>query len=196
MAGGVEALVNAVFGILLCLFFDVTLGGEHALSFEADCGVDMGSAAGVGDGLDGAEVVAALGVGQESTIPLKVLIALGTAFVPGVEIGAFGSDLPNLHQGVANGFPFDVAHDPGEVGDFTRSGSDRVGDDQEIVVGIEWKFVRVKGTFSLTRSSGELIGVGSGSEEGGGAQSEAGKELAAVPGFDEEIVLFLAHGVV
>ena len=60
--------------------------------------MDVRRAAGVGDGLDRAEVVLAGGAGQEPAEALEIRVALVAVGVAGVEVDAVGVDLPDLDQ--------------------------------------------------------------------------------------------------
>lgn len=161
----------------------IELGGEEAFLFlVGDSEVDVRGAPAVSDGFDGAEVVSALGVGEEASVSLEVFFA--SAFAGGafaVEVGAVGIGLPDFDEGVANGVALDVPDGAGEVSDFADGGGDGVVNEDEVVVGIEGEFVGVERAFGLAGGEGEGFGEGArGGEEGGGAEGGEVEEFSAV----------------
>ncbi len=96
-----EKIVVGVAGISL----DEHLGGEDPLAAFADAKVDVRGAAWVANGLDGAEVVAAVRSGHETTVALKILVAAVPAIGAGVKVDARIVHLPDLHESIAHGLP-------------------------------------------------------------------------------------------
>ncbi len=66
--------------------------------------MNVGRAAGIVDGFDGAEIVAAVGGGKETAITLEILVALVLVVVVRVQVNAVSIDLPDFDEGVANRF--------------------------------------------------------------------------------------------
>ena len=178
---GFEDAERAVFFVER-VAFDVALGGEHALVPLDDGHVDVWGARAVGDGFDGAEVVAAFGVGEEAAEALEIFVAfVAVATAAGVDVAAVGVGFPGFDDGVADGFAFDVADGAGEVGDIADGGGDAVVDDEEVVVGVEREFVRVERALGLEGCLEEGFGEGAlGGEEGSGAEGGFDEEATAV----------------
>src|SRR5262249_9640239 len=99
--GIADAAVDAVL-VVARLALDVALRREQLLALALDLEVDVRRAAGVGDRLEGAEVVLAAGAGQEAAEALEVLVALAAAGVVGVQVHALAVHLPDLDQRVAH----------------------------------------------------------------------------------------------
>ena len=53
--------------------------------------------------------------------------------------------LPNFHQGVALGISFDVSDFPAQVGNCTNRWGERIIYDNEVIIGVQEHFVRIKG---------------------------------------------------
>ena len=114
-----------------------------------------GRAAGVGDGLDRAEVVFAGRAGQEPAEALEVRVALVAALVAvGVEVDAVGVALPDLDDGVADRVALGVEDAAGQVRDLADGRRDGVVDDDQVVVGVERQLVGVERPLGLARASG------------------------------------------
>ena len=102
-----EALDEAVFCVSL-IARDEALGGEGALVVPVNGEVDMRGAGAVGDGFDGAEIVAAIAAGHEAAEALEVVIALGSgqATVLAMDVGALVISLPDFDAGIGDGVAF------------------------------------------------------------------------------------------
>ena len=102
-----EALDEAVFCVSL-IARDEALGGEGALVVPVNGEVDMRGAGVVGDGFDGAEIVAAIAAGHEAAEALEVVIALGSgqATVLAMDVGALVISLPDFDAGIGDGVAF------------------------------------------------------------------------------------------
>src|SRR5947209_7248807 len=96
----VEDAVACVFW----LAFDEALRDELLFALDLDGDMDVGRAARIGDGLDGAESVFAGGTGEEAPIALEVRISARLAEAARMEIRPFVVHLPDLDDGVADGF--------------------------------------------------------------------------------------------
>ncbi len=158
-----DAAEDAV-AVVLFVAFDVALGRELIGSGNFDFEVDMRRAAGIGDGFDRAEVVAAVFAREESAESLKVGVALGVA-VGRVEIAAIAIDLPDFDQCAADRVALGVEYFAGKVRHFADGGGDVVVDDEQIVVGVEGEFVGVERPLSLARGECEGFGEGTGGVE-------------------------------
>jgi len=177
-----EALDEAVFCVSL-IARDKALGGEGALVFPVDGEVDMRGTGAVGDGFDGAEIVAAIASGHEAAEALEVVIALwsGQATVLAVDVGTLVIDLPDFDAGIGNGVAFYIGDPAMKVGDVANSGIDGIVDAEKVVVGIERKLIRVKRALGHRGRDGERFGKCPGDgEEGGGAECCSAEEVAAV----------------
>ena len=114
-----------------------------------DLEMDMTRAAGVGDRLDRAEIVFAGRAGEESPEALKVLVVILLVRVASVDVGAVVVDLPDLDQGVPDRVALGVENTAEKMGHFAHGRSDRVVDDQEVVVGVERELVGIERPLSL-----------------------------------------------
>ena len=172
---------------VLGLTLDITLGGPFLTALHFYGKVDVRSTAGIGDGLDGAEIILAGGAGEEAAEALEICVAPGLAVAAGVEVDALAIDLPDLDDGVADRVAFRIEQAAGEVGDLADGGGDAVVDDEKIVVGIEWEVGGVERTFGLFGGERELFGEGTGRGERqcqGADDFPAGPEVGQ---FDHEI---------
>lgn len=183
VSGGLaELFEEAVLGIS-GVAGDEALGGEGALVIPVNGDVDVRGAGAVGDGLDGAEVIAAIAGGEEAAEALEGVVALGAgeASVLAVDVGALVIDLPDFDTGVGDGVALEVGDLSVEVGDGTDGGGEGVVDAEEVVIGIEGEFVGVEGALGHGGGGGEEFGEGSGiGEEGGGSDGGLAEEGAAV----------------
>ncbi len=78
--------------------FDEQLRGVDPSAVLADAEMDVGGAAGVGDGFDRAEIIAAIGTGEEAAVALEVFVAMVVALIVRVQINAVGIDLPDFDE--------------------------------------------------------------------------------------------------
>ena len=78
-----------------------------------------------------------------------------------MEIDALVIYLPDLDHGVAERLSLGIRDDSAEVGDGPDRGCDTIIDDEEIIVGIEGKLVRVEWPLRVAGSAGEGLGEGS-----------------------------------
>ena len=107
--------VDAVAIVAVFFLCDENLRGEGIFALNADFDMDVWSSAGVGDGLDGAEVEFACGAGGEAPESLEVLIFFIFVACAGVEVGAAIIDLPDFDAGVGDRFARSVENPAGEV---------------------------------------------------------------------------------
>jgi hypothetical protein len=178
-----ESLVEKVVGVLF-FTLDVELSGKEALVPVGDCNMDVRGASGIGRRFDGAEVIVTLGICKKATIALEVLVPLVLSVGLGMEVDTLVVDLPDLDDGIADRLTLGVQHNAGEVTNGTDCGGDLVVDDEEIVIGIEGKVVRVERPLRVPGCAGESLRKGAGyGEEGGGSCEGAAKKVAAVAGW-------------
>lgn len=149
--------------------FDVALGGEFFASFGFDGVMDVRGAAGIRNGLDGAEKVFAAAAGEEPAEALEMFVAFFLVASARVEVGAGAVALPDLDESIADRLSAFVENPAGNPGDFADCGSEAVIDDEEVVIGIEGKFVGIERAFGLGRSASEFFGEEAG---GGGERGE------------------------
>ena len=102
----------------------------------------------------------------------------------GMEIGPIVVALPDFHHRVAKRLAVGAQDFAREVRDGPDRGGELVVDDNQVVIGIEREFVRVKRPFRLSRRAGELRGECTGlpvirEPEGGSAAGGSGEEMAA-----------------
>src|SRR6185369_4665121 len=136
-----------------------------------DLVMDMRRAAGIGDGFDGAEIIFAGGSGQETAEPLEMTIPGGMG-VPGMEVNAIAVALPDFDEGVPDGIAAAIQDAAAQVSDFADGRGEAVIDDDEVIIGVERQFVRVKRAFGLGGRAQELLGEGAGDGEQRRAQTE------------------------
>src|SRR5688500_582658 len=123
----------------------VALGGEFLHSFALDGIVNVRGAAGVGDWLDGAEVVFAAGAGEKAAESLEVFVALLLVAGAAVEISAVVIHLPDFDEHISQRFSAAIQYSAPEVSYFTDGRGNPVVDHDEVVVGVEGQMVGVKG---------------------------------------------------
>src|SRR6185295_12865733 len=99
--------------------FDVTLRRKffHSLGFHHE--MNMRAAAGIGDGLDGPEVVFAARSGHEAPESLEILVAFFLVGRAAVQIGAVIIHLPDFDEHVAQRFSVAVQYSTGQMSSFT-----------------------------------------------------------------------------
>ena len=133
----------------------------------------MGGAWSVGNGTNRPEVITALRTGEESTIPLKVGIALLSASRPaGMDIASFGVCFPEFDDNARGRGSVAVENLPVEVGDFSDRRLQRIVDQDEIIIRVEGQFVRIERAFRLEGSDHQLLGKKSRCRKKGGRTGE------------------------
>lgn len=146
-----NATVDAI-AFVLRMAIDVALCDELAFVRPLDLEVDMRRAAGIGDGLHGAEIVFTVGAGHEATEALEIGVALGVA-VGRMEVNPAAVDLPDFDNGVAEWAAIRIEYATAEVSYLTDSWRDAVVDNKQIVIRVEGQVVWVKRTFGLRGGS-------------------------------------------
>ena len=164
-----HATDQAVFFVSL-MTIDEALGGQNPFVLAVNGHVNVRSAWSVGNGFDGAEVVAAIASCHESSEALEVVVPLGAlqAAIARVDIRTLVVDLPDFHPSVGNRVALQIGHFAMKVSDRSNRRRDPIVDSQEIIVGIEWKLVGVERSFGHRRGGGESFSKGPGSGEKGG----------------------------
>lgn len=147
--------------------FDIALRGELVAPFHLHGEVNVRSATGIWNRLDGAEQVFARRAGQEATEPLKVRVSLVAIDAARVEISAVVIDLPDFHDCASDGLAAAVEYAPAQIGDGSDGGGDRIVDHEQIVIRIERHAVGIKRPFGLPRRLDQLIGENVGRKVGG-----------------------------
>ncbi len=137
---------------------DIALRGEELLGPLLDLVVNVGRAAGIRHGLDRAEVVFAGRAGQEAAESLKIPVALSAVVAPRVQIGAIVVALPDLDDGVADRFAARIEDLAREMRNRPHGGGEGVVEDDQIVVGVEGKFVGIERTFRLSGGAHQFFG--------------------------------------
>lgn len=92
---------------------DEQLRREDSFAVLAHADVNVWRAAGIGDRFNRAEVILALRVGQEAAVALEVFVAAVSITAARMQICAVIVDLPNLDEGVADGFALGVQYAAG-----------------------------------------------------------------------------------
>src|SRR5579872_3994963 len=157
---------------------DVALGGEPVPPLHLDGEVDMRRASRVGDRFDGAEVVLAGRTREKAPEPLEVGIARAAVCAVGaaaVDVRPFAIHLPDLHDRVPDRMPARVENAAAEVRDLAHGRGDMVVDDDQVVIRIERKPIRIERSLRLPRCAHELLGESRAAREqenAGGASSE------------------------
>src|SRR5262249_13087482 len=142
--------------------FDMHLRREDTAPVFADCEVNVSGPElvlkRVGNGLDRAEIVLPAGIGQKPPVALEVSVAAAGVRSIRVNVGSLAVDLPDFDERVAYGFAGFAQYASGQVRDFSDGRSDRVIDDEEIVVRVERHLIRIKRSFPGAGSLGESFG--------------------------------------
>ena len=99
-------------------------------------------AAPIGDRLDCPEVILASRASQEAAVSLEVRVEIFLALLVLLEVRAVLVALPDLNDRIAERFSPGVEEPATEVRDLADGGGDRVVDFQQVVVGVERKFLR------------------------------------------------------
>ena len=183
MFGGFSETLDETILLVPLITGDKALSREGFFLAAIDPEVDVRGARAVGDGLDGAEVVAAIAGGHEAFEALEVVVALwsGEAAILAVDVGAFSIDLPDFDPGIRDGVAFDIGDFSVEVGDRAYAGGDRVVDADEVIVGIERELVGIKRTLGHRGRGREGFGKGSRhGEDSGRAKGSLTEEMPAV----------------
>jgi hypothetical protein len=158
---------------------DVALGRPFFVTFHFDGEMNVACAARIKDGLDRAEVVFAAGPSHESAKALEIGFAFGV-FVAAVQVNAVTIGLPNFNQHVSKWVSTSIQNAPGEMRDLADRGSDGIVDDNEVVVRIQRKVVRIKWALGLLGREEQLFGKGARNGEEHRAQSGALDEVTAI----------------
>ena len=95
---------------------DVHLRGEAADAGGMHLEVDVRGAARVGDGADGAEGVAAVGIDRDAAVALEARVVALVAGVAGVIVDAARVALPDLDHGAADDLSPPVEDAPRDMG--------------------------------------------------------------------------------
>lgn len=117
--------------------------------------MNVRSTAGIRHWLDRPESVSAVGIRQCLSIPLEITVSGSTVSVLGVDIPAKGVALPDFDSCLANGTAVCVSNPPEDVSHLPLRQVGTPLDAQQVIIPIQRKKIRVKGTFCLTRSGGE-----------------------------------------
>ena len=149
-------------------------------SFHFDGEVNVPGTARIKDRLDGAEIILAGGSSEKTAKALEVLVAGGVG-VLAVQIDAVIVHLPDLDQGIANRVPFDIEDATAQVSDFAHGWRERVVDDDQVIVGVEGKVVRVERPFGLARCQ-ESLGKSAGKGEKRGPETDLTEETPSILG--------------
>src|SRR4051794_9688055 len=86
--------------------------------------------------------------------------------------------LPDLDHGITERAATCRENATAQVCDLADGWCDRVVDDQQVIVGIEWQLIGVKGPFGKPRRSCQLLGEGAANAECGNAECKAAAEKA------------------
>jgi len=157
LLGVLDGLVDHVVRVEF-VTLNITLGDELLLALDAYGHVDVRGARLIGHRADRAEEVFARRPREETSEALEVTVALRGVTRLRVDVRAVVVGLPNLNEGIAHGFTFFVEDPPAEPSDHANGRGDPVVNDDQVVVGIERKFVRVERPFGLLRGPREGFG--------------------------------------
>src|SRR5207237_4099982 len=138
--------------------------------------VDVRRAAGVGNRLDGPEVVFAGRTGREPAEALEVGIPLPAGTVGAVDVHSPVVYLPDLDNCVRDRAARGVEDLAAQVGNFANRGRDRVVDDEQVIISVERQLVRVERALGQSGRPGELFGKQGRSDEGSPPQRESAQE--------------------
>src|SRR5437867_1802941 len=176
---GIADAVEDAVAFVLRFALDVTLCGPFLAALELEGKVNVPSATGIESRFDRAEIVFAAGAGQEPAKALKVRVA-GSVAVAAVQINAVIVHLPDFDQRVADRVAAAVQNPTAEVGDLAHGRRERVVDDDEVVVGVQRKVVRVKWAFGLAWGAHQFLSQSARQCEQDGAPDKALEKDAPV----------------
>ena len=136
---------------------DVGLGREAVAAWHLHGVMNVRRAAGVGNGLDGAEQVFTRGSRGESPEALEVLVPFVTVATASVQVGPVVIGLPDFNDSVSDRFSIRTQDPPTQVSHFTHGWGEVVVQDQQIVVGVERQMIGVEGPFRLRGSLDQFL---------------------------------------
>src|ERR1051326_2107723 len=94
-------------------------------------------------------------------------------FIGSVVVDAIIVGLPDFDQGIADGIAASIEYAAGKVRDLTGSRREGIVHDDQVVVRVQWKMIRIKRPFGLPRRADQFLSEGAGdgakSREEGGA---------------------------
>ncbi len=82
--------------------FDKQLRGVNSPPVLADAEMNVRRAAGVRHRFDGAEVIMAVGIGQEPAVALEVIVAMVATLIVRVQINAVVINLPDFYERISH----------------------------------------------------------------------------------------------
>lgn len=172
--------VNPI-ALVLFVALDQHLRGVDALAILADREVNVRRAAGVGNRLDGSEIIDPAGIGEEPPVALEIRVAFPLVVrVPTVQVDAMVIHLPDLHHRIPDRTSVGRQNSAAQVGDFSQCRSDRVIEDDQVIVCIQRHLVRVERTFRhLGRGSQFFSEDSTVQEQGCTREAESTDEVSA-----------------
>ena len=177
---GTKSTVTEARAWLVARFaLDEQLRVPRLLALAPDLEMDVRRAAArITHGLDGAEIILASRSCQESPKALEIRVVLGLLRAVG-QINAHAIDLPNLDGGVANWAAAGVNQAAAHVRDLAYGRRDRIVDDNQVVVGVQRQFRRIKRAFLGGGGfSAQFFGESAGHGEERRAQAQLTQEFA------------------
>jgi hypothetical protein len=161
------------------LAFDVTLRRPFIAPFHFDGEMNVAGTPRIKHRFDRAEIIFTAGPGHEPTKTLEIGFAFGV-FVAAVQINTIVVSLPDFDQHTAKWVPASIQNSAGKMGDLADGGSDGIIDDDEVVIRVQGKVVRIKRAFGLLGCEQQLFREGTRNGEEHHAQPGALNEVTAI----------------
>lgn len=180
---GVSAANLAELTILLVAgeTLDETFGRQQFLASLPYPRVNVSSGpAAIRHRLDRPEVVLACGASKKSTVSLEVRVERTLVLRVLLQVSAVLIALPDLDHRIPQRLTTRVKNPAAEVRDFPHSRRDAVVDDQQVVIGVDWKFGGVERSFVGRRCSREFFRERASRGESGCSQRKCAEKLASM----------------
>ena len=160
--------------------FDVALSRQQIFALRLHLVVNVRRPPRIRHWLDRAEKILARTAREETPEALEIPVALFRIARVRMQVGPAVVALPDFHERIAHRVALRIEDAPAHVSNLADCGSDRVIDDDEIVIRIERQMVRVKRPLRLRRRARELLGKSPRHRKKREAHSSAGEKTTAV----------------
>ena len=160
--------------------FDVALRRQQIFPLRLHLVVNVRRPSRIRHRLDRAEKILARAASEKTPEALEIPFALFRIARARMQVGPAVVALPDFHERIAHRVALRIENAPAHVSNLADGGSDRVIDDDEIVIRIERQMVRVKRPLRLRRRSDELFGKSPRRRKKREAHSSTGEKATAV----------------
>jgi hypothetical protein len=159
--------------------FDITLSRQELPTATFDFEMNVGAPSGILNRFYGPKIIFSRRAGQKPTEALEIRITAGV-LIATMEINAVSIRFPDLNVRIANRIPFSVKDTAGQMCNFADGWRYAAIHNNQIVVGIEWEMVGIKGSFGLCGRAHQLFSKEAGHCKKRTAECQISKKSAAI----------------